>query len=133
MPLVRVDNWGLRDPELLRLVRSLSEIVADALSVGGVGHGGLLSMNDIEVVVRHGLAIDIHGKADYGISIEAMHFPEREEKLPRAVLEIKKGVLENGGLGYTGYVWITLVPAEFGEINDFDTVGDVERELKALE
>jgi hypothetical protein len=47
------------------------------------------------------------------------------------VLEIKKGVL-GSVQGHVGYVWITLSPAAFAEIYDFDTVREVEAELSSL-
>lgn len=130
MPLVRVNNWGLPEQTLEALVTSLPEIVADALS-GQLMTDSALSMNDIEVVVHRGDPLDIHGGADFGINIEVMHFPEREAKLPRAKLEIKKAVLEIVE-GHTGYVWITLPPADFVEIHSTDTVGEVEQELLSL-
>lgn len=115
MPLVRVVSWNLPEERLVALVSALPDIVSNALSVGDVGHDGFLSMNDIEVVVRRGDPLDIHGDADFGINVEAMYFEERKKMLPSAKETIKAEVLELVS-GYAGYVWITLPVADFVEI-----------------
>jgi hypothetical protein len=116
MPLVKVDNWGLPEEKLAVLVNSLPEIVSYALKVGGLGCEGFLTKDDIEVVVRRGDPLDIHGEREFGINIEAAHFPEREERLPTAILQIKREVLDIVR-GHNGYVWVTLPVADFAEIH----------------
>ena len=99
-------------------MNSLPEIVADALSKTTLSENAL-SMNDIEVVVHRGDPLDIHGGNDYGVSVEAKWFQEREERSPIATDQIKRGILPLVR-GYQGYVWITLPPAAFVEIHSFE-------------
>ena len=121
MALVVVQHRGPRGPVpewmVAKLVKQLPWIVAEALDVEKNPDARIIS-NEIEVCVRESGELDINTK-DLEIIIWANSYPERLANLEQRKDEILQDVrkfLGDHDRNLTGFVWVLLQPAAFGEL-----------------
>lgn len=114
MPFVVVNRnkKKLPDKVLSPIIKKLPEIVANALTAWTPE--GKLTPNDIEVWVQDFGPLDLNTK-DIEIVIWANLYPEREANLPVRQKFITEKVKQLVSKGITGFVWVLLQPASFGE------------------
>ena len=115
MPLVlmnRKENL-VNDHLAKHLAEELTHIVSMVLNTPEE-EGGELVPDDIEVRVRNSSDLDVNAKP-LEIIIWANDFPKRRANLgfrQKAIVEAVKGLIPST---VTGFVWILLLPASFGE------------------
>lgn len=121
MPLVVVNRnpKSFDERSLENLVRALPDLVASALTCENPD--GELTAKDIEVWVQDSGPFDVNTK-DVEIIIWANLYPERQADLDRRQRYITGGIkaLMNAGdiatvKRISGFVWVLLQPASFGE------------------
>ena len=120
MPLVVVQYKASRFNEdmlmLQRLVESLPEIVGFALNAPE-NEDACLSPSDIEVWVQESGRFDVNTK-DLEIIIWANLYPERLRNLEQrrdVILQAVRKFLADYDRNLSGFVWVLLQPASFGE------------------
>jgi len=115
MPLVKIQHWSLTPTTMGNLAKSLPEIVSRALNIESVPEAHL-TPNDIEVLFVQGSVDDVHQDFYFGVEVEAMHFPEREQHkdaITATIASELEGVVEPF---YKFYVWLTLPIAGYAEV-----------------
>lgn len=118
MPLVVIQHKPGRvlDDMLQNLAKKMPEIVADALSADAPG--AELTSTDIEVWVQEGGKLDVNTK-DLEIIIWATSYPARLENLDfrkEMIVQQVKTFLADYDRNLSGFVWVLLQPASFGEL-----------------
>ena len=119
MPLVVVHyhpNIIPRDV-ILELANELPGIVADALNVRGNADAHLDS-SDVEVQVRAFGEYDVNTRS-LEIIVWANLYLERQANLEERkdnILNAVRDFLEDYNLNVSGFVWVLLQPAAFGEL-----------------
>lgn len=119
MPLVVMNckKGRLLGDMIGNLANELPAIVARALHVEKNLKGHLTS-EDIEVEVRESGPYDVNIK-DLEITIWANDYPERLANLDKRREEILSGIrefLRDYDRNLSGFVWVLLQPASFGEL-----------------
>ncbi len=118
MPLVVVarNPHVIKDDLLSVITQSLPFIVANALNCED--EGGHLTSTDIEIWAQDFGPHDVNTK-DLEIIIWASQYPRRlenlEERKGRIINEIRN-IRDAVGCFFTGFVYVLLQPASFGEI-----------------
>ena len=119
MPLVVVQHKAGRITEqmLTNLAKAMPEIVAAGLNAPE-NQDACLIPSDIEVWVQESGRFDVNTK-DLGIIIWANSYPERLRNLDQrkdAIVQAVRKFLADCDRNLSGYVWVLLQPAAFGEL-----------------
>jgi hypothetical protein len=115
VPIVTVTCWNLRQCDRRVLADHLPGVVANALHLEDVPEAHLTS-DDIKVIFLQGSDDDVHGKSDFGISVEANYFLGREAILQTATNTIASAVVALLGPSCGFFVRPTLPVAGWKEI-----------------
>ena len=117
MPRVCVRNWNLGTQELEALFKNLPTIVSETLHIEEVKEAHL-TVEDIEVVIEQSNRdLDIRGYKDFFVTVEAMHFPQREARrneLAEVMVARIKSVVDHAR---QFSVWLTPPIAGYAEKN----------------
>lgn len=119
MPLVVVQHKAgrLNEDMLQKLAESLPGIVANALNVKE-NEAARLTSSDVEVWVQESGKFDVNTK-DLEIIVWANSYPERLSDLEfrkDVILKFVRWFLSDYDRNLSGFVWVLLQPAAFGEL-----------------